>query len=112
MEQRQSKKWRKQMQQKWLALLSALVLALLLATPSDAQRATALADNAIEEAGLSVGRLARIETALTKEVERGNLPGAVVMVARRGKIVYSGAFGFQDPIKKTPMRTDTIFRIY
>jgi CubicO group peptidase (beta-lactamase class C family) len=100
------------MQQKWLALLSALVLALLLATPSDAQRATALADNAIEEAGLSVGRLARIETALTKEVERGNLPGAVVMVARRGKVVYSGAFGFQDPIKKTPMRMDTIFRIY
>ena len=100
------------MQRKWLAILSGVVLALILAAPAGAQRLAPLAENSAEEVGVSEARLARIETALTKEVEQGKLPGAVVMVSRRGKIVYSGAFGFQDPIKKTPMRMGTIFRIY
>jgi CubicO group peptidase (beta-lactamase class C family) len=100
------------MQQNWLARLSVVVLALVLATPAYAQRATALAVGDAEAVGLSHARLARIQTAIKKEVEQDELPGAVVMVSRRGKIVYSGAFGFQDPIKKTPMQTDTIFRIY
>jgi CubicO group peptidase (beta-lactamase class C family) len=101
------------MQQNWLARLGAVAFALLmLATPAYAQRAIALAAGDAAEVGLSDARLARIETALKKEVEQGNLPGAVVMLSRRGKIAYSGAFGFQDPIKKTPMRADTIFRVY
>jgi CubicO group peptidase (beta-lactamase class C family) len=100
------------MRQKWLASLSVVVLALMLATPTYAQRAIALAAGDAEEVGLSDARLARIETAIKREVEQGKLPGAVVVVARRGKIVYSGAYGFQDPLKKTPMRADTIFRIY
>jgi CubicO group peptidase (beta-lactamase class C family) len=100
------------MQQKWLAKLSVVVLALMLATPAYAQRAIAPAVGDAQEVGLSHARLARIQTAIKKEVEQGKLPGAVVMVSRRGKIVYSGAFGFQDPVKKTPMQADTIFRIY
>ena len=31
---------------------------------------------------------------------------AVVMVARRCRLVYQGAWGFQDPAKKTPMQAD------
>jgi CubicO group peptidase (beta-lactamase class C family) len=34
------------------------------------------------------------------------------MVARKGKIVYSDAIGFQDKGTETPMRLDSIFRIY
>ena len=100
------------MQQPWLAKLAAAVLALMLAAPAHVHRAIALATGDAQEVGLSDVRLARIETALKKEVEQGKLPGAVVMLSRRGKVVYSGAFGFQDPVKKTPMRTDAIFRIY
>ena len=100
------------MQQPWLAKLAAAVLALMLAAPAHVHRAIALATGDAQEVGLSDVRLARIETALKKEVELGKLPGAVVMLSRRGKVVYSGAFGFQDPVKKTPMRTDAIFRIY
>jgi CubicO group peptidase (beta-lactamase class C family) len=100
------------MRRKWLARLSVVVLALMLATPTYVERAIALAAGDAEEVGLSDARLARIETAIKRDVEQGKLPGAVVVVARRGKIVYSGAYGFQDPIKKTPMRANTIFRIY
>jgi CubicO group peptidase (beta-lactamase class C family) len=100
------------MRRKWLARLSVVVLALMLATPTYVERAIALAAGDAEEVGLSDARLARIETAIERDVEQGKLPGAVVVVARRGKIVYSGAYGFQDPIKKTPMRANTIFRIY
>jgi CubicO group peptidase (beta-lactamase class C family) len=100
------------MQQPWLAKLAAAVLALMLAAPAHVHRAIALATGDAQEVGLSDVRLARIETALKKEVELGKLPGAVVMLSRRGKVVYSGAFGFQDPVEKTPMRTDAIFRIY
>jgi hypothetical protein len=40
--------------------------------------------------GMSSARLERISEALKKEVGDGKLPGAVVIVARKGKIVYSG----------------------
>jgi CubicO group peptidase (beta-lactamase class C family) len=45
-------------------------------------------------------------------VEQGGLPGAVVMVARRGRLVYQGAWGVQDLATKAPMQLDSIFRIY
>jgi CubicO group peptidase (beta-lactamase class C family) len=63
-------------------------------------------------AGMSATRLDRIGTVFAREVQQGRLPGAVVMVARRGRLVYQGAWGFQDPVKKTPMQADSIFRIY
>jgi CubicO group peptidase (beta-lactamase class C family) len=47
-----------------------------------------------------------------EEIADGKLPGAVVMVARKGKIVYSDAIGFQDKGANTPMKPDSIFRIY
>ena len=65
-----------------------------------------------DQVGMSAQRLARISEVLKQEVEQGKLPGVVVMVARKGKLVYSDAFGWQDPATKTPMKADTIFRIY
>jgi CubicO group peptidase (beta-lactamase class C family) len=65
-----------------------------------------------EQVGMSAQRLARVSEVLKQEVEQGRLPGVVVMVARKGKVVYTDAFGFQDPAAKTPMRADTVFRIY
>jgi CubicO group peptidase (beta-lactamase class C family) len=71
-----------------------------------------LATGTPEQVGMSVERLGRITTMLKKEIADGKLPGAVVMVARKGKIVYSDAIGFQDKGAQTPMKLDSIFRIY
>jgi CubicO group peptidase (beta-lactamase class C family) len=45
------------------------------------------------------------------DVDKGTIPGAVIMVSRKGKIAYLEAFGFQDREKQIPMKTDAIFRI-
>jgi len=65
-----------------------------------------------EEAGFSSDRLARITQFFQSEVDKHALPGAVLVVARNGKVVYREAIGYQDREKKIPMRTDAIFRIY
>jgi CubicO group peptidase (beta-lactamase class C family) len=64
-----------------------------------------------EDAGMSSARLAEIATTLKAEVEHGRIPGAVVAIARRGKIVYFEAFGYLDKVAGTPMTTDAIFNI-
>lgn len=65
-----------------------------------------------EDAGFSAERLARITTFFQSEVDKGALPGAVIVVARNGKMVYRQAVGFQDREKKTPMKPDAVFRIF
>ncbi len=56
-------------------------------------------------------RLARIDAALNADIQHGDIPGAVVAIARRGRLVYFKAFGFRDKATGTPMTTDTIFNI-
>jgi CubicO group peptidase (beta-lactamase class C family) len=63
-----------------------------------------------ESVGMSSARLKKISAAMQKEVADGSFRGAVVMVARKGKLVYQEAFGMQTA--SAPMKTDTIFRIY
>jgi CubicO group peptidase (beta-lactamase class C family) len=63
-----------------------------------------------EEVGMSSQKLAKIGQVLKKEAEDGSFRGAVVMVARKGKLVYQDAVGMQTPSAK--MTTDSIFRIY
>ena len=65
-----------------------------------------------EAVGLSSSQLARIEAVTQKHVESGVVPGAVMMVARRGKIAWYKITGFRDRAAKDPMRPDSIFRIY
>lgn len=65
-----------------------------------------------ETVDVSPERLARIRTVLQKEVHAERMPGAVVMIARRGKLIYSEAIGFQERATGKPMTTDGIFRIY
>lgn len=65
-----------------------------------------------EEAGFSSERLNHITQFFQGEVDRSALPGAVVIVSRNGKMVYRQAIGYQDREKKTPMKTDAIFRIF
>lgn len=64
-----------------------------------------------ENNGMSSKRLSNINTVFSDYVEQGKLPGAVVLAARNGKIVYHQAIGMSDMEQKTPMQTDNIFRI-
>ena len=64
-----------------------------------------------EDVGMSSGRLARIATTLNADVEHGRIPGAVIAVARKGKLVYFEAFGWRDKAAGVKMTTDTIFSI-
>lgn len=64
-----------------------------------------------EEVGLSGERLRRIRTTLQRYVDRGEIAGAVSLVARKGRIAHLEAQGVMDLASKKPMREDTIFRI-
>lgn len=65
-----------------------------------------------EDVGLSSERLARIGAWAKAEVDAKRVPGAVIMVARNGKLAYYEAVGQQDPARPDPMSRDSIFRIY
>jgi CubicO group peptidase (beta-lactamase class C family) len=65
-----------------------------------------------ESVGMSPDRLARLTAIFKKEIEDKRLPGAVMMIARKSKLVYATAVGLRDPKGTDPMRVDTIFRIY
>ncbi|HUC71787.1 MAG TPA: serine hydrolase domain-containing protein [Stellaceae bacterium] len=64
-----------------------------------------------EEIGLSAERLERIRKALRHDVERRLIPGAVMLVARGGRVGFAEAFGFRDREAGCPMSLDAIFRI-
>ena len=64
-----------------------------------------------EEVGMSSVRLGEIAKTINADVARGRLPGAVIAIARRGKLVYFEPFGFRDKSTGVPMTTDTIFNI-
>ena len=48
---------------------------------------------------------------LKADVESERLPGAVLLIAREGKVAFYDSAGFQERASKTPMRKDSIFRI-
>jgi CubicO group peptidase (beta-lactamase class C family) len=64
-----------------------------------------------EDAGFSSARLARIGSVLNQDIADGRLPGAVLLIARNGKLVYFDAFGYRDKAAGVKMTTDTIFNI-
>src|SRR2546425_6332028 len=63
-----------------------------------------------EQVGMSSQKLAKIGQVLKKEADDGSFRGAVVMVARKGKLVYQDAVGMQTGSAK--MTPEAIFRIY
>ena len=93
--------------------LAAFLFTVVAASAAWAQTATAPLPTAKpEQVGMSSQRLGQISTVLKREIEQGNLPGVVVMVARKGRLVYSEAIGLQDSQGAKPMPKDAIFRIY
>lgn len=64
-----------------------------------------------EKVGMSAERLRHIDRILETAVQEKRLPGAVALVARRGRIVYYKAFGQADSQANRALRRDDIFRI-
>jgi CubicO group peptidase (beta-lactamase class C family) len=62
-------------------------------------------------AGVDSTKLAAIVDWLKADVEKGRVPGAVVLIARDGKILLHDAVGWQDKDKKIPMRINSIHPI-
>ena len=91
---------------------AGLLVVLLCLVAVAAAHAQGLPSAKPEQVGLSAERLARLTTTLRGDVEKGVIPGAVLLVARHGRIVLFEALGARDPATKVPMTKDGIFRIY
>jgi CubicO group peptidase (beta-lactamase class C family) len=66
-----------------------------------------------EDVGLSSDGLRRLDEHLDKAyVAQGKIAGALTLVARKGKVAWLSPLGLADVARSTPMRKDTIFRIY
>ena len=65
-----------------------------------------------EEVGLSSTQLKRVEEVTQKHIDEGLVPGAVMLVARRGKIAWMSVLGKRDVAAGDAMKFDSIFRIY
>src|SRR5687767_15674707 len=61
--------------------------------------------------GVSAERFQRLHQGMQGFVDRKEVSGIVTLVTRDGRTADMHAVGFQDVDSKTPMRTDTIFRI-
>ena len=64
-----------------------------------------------EEVGMSSDRLARVSEVLKADIAAGRIPGAVIAIARHGKLVMFEAYGWRDKAAGVAMTTDTIFNI-
>src|SRR5262245_19316422 len=65
-----------------------------------------------EEVGLSSAQLKRIEAATRQNIDEGLMPGAVMLVVRRGKLAWVSVQGKRAPDSDDAMKFDSIFRIY
>jgi len=61
--------------------------------------------------GFSADRLARLDSGMNDWVKKKWVNGSVALIARKGKIVFYKAYGYNDPATKTPLDKNGIFRI-
>jgi len=85
-----------------------LFLASVLAMPA---LSADLPETSPEQVGMSSRRLSRLSDSLDDYIQRGELPGAVTVIARRGRLVHFDVQGFRDLDAKKPMTRDTVFQI-
>jgi CubicO group peptidase (beta-lactamase class C family) len=65
-----------------------------------------------DRVGFSSESLKDLDAAMQGIVDSNHLAGIVTLLARHGKVVQHKAYGLQDIASQTPMRLDTIMRIY
>jgi CubicO group peptidase (beta-lactamase class C family) len=91
--------------------LSVIILSAIMTLPLAAQAADPLPRAKPEDVGMSSQRLALIAKTVNAEIARDQLPGAVLMIARRGRLAYAEIFGYRDKAAGAPMQADAIFNI-
>ncbi len=85
---------------------AAFAGALVLFAPAvRADMSIALPQAAAEQVGMSKQKLDRIRPALQREIDEGKLAGTVVMVARKGKLVYADALASRTRPKASRWRS-------
>ena len=84
----------------WLLALTSLAYARELPTVKPA------------EAGMSAPGLAKVDQAMEELLGKKKFSGAVVAIARHGKVVHFKSYGMMDRERGKPMTEDAIFRIY
>jgi CubicO group peptidase (beta-lactamase class C family) len=88
------------------------IVFLLLATATFAQQPQQLTPaKSPANVGFAPERLARLDALLQGFVDQGIAPNAVTFVARRGQVIHHKAFGYSNLEKRTPLKTDDLFRI-
>lgn len=93
------------------SILRCVLVSTLLANPLAASSAE-LPRAKPEQVGLSSQRLDLITDALKADIAAKKIPGAVLLIARRGKVAYFESMGKLDTATDTAMSKDGIFRIY
>ncbi len=90
-------------------VVSAVAVAVFVALPAVAQGIPKA--QSPEEVGFVATRLKRLSDRIEEGVKNNELPGAVVLIARNGKLAMFDSFGFRDKDAKVAMTNDTVFRI-
>ncbi|MFK7922725.1 MAG: serine hydrolase domain-containing protein [Bacteroidia bacterium] len=96
----------------FLGAFMALCLSVSLQAQSpQSHQSTTLEAAAPRSVGLSTTQLANIDALFEEYIDKGFIPGGVVMVGRKGKIAYYKSFGNSNIKKEIPYKKDDIFRI-
>ena len=61
--------------------------------------------------GLPAQTFSALDSIINLQINKHNTPGAVGLVIKEGKVLYDKAFGYANLELKTPMSTQSIFRI-
>src|SRR5687768_10059840 len=104
----QSPGWIRRREDFMKTLIAAAVVA---GIALNAASAAPLPEAKPDEAGFSQAGLARLDDFFAREMSAKRVPGAVVAIARDGKLVHYKAYGQLDPTKGTPMPLDAIFAL-
>jgi CubicO group peptidase (beta-lactamase class C family) len=94
------------------AIALGLSVTLVATLPTPHASAAELGMAAPAQQGMSAARLSRLGDLVVNEVGADRMPGAVILVARKGAIVHANAIGFADKAASKALKRDAIFRAY
>lgn len=112
MEKVVKRSWFDQLSLSCLSCASCLILSLLLCVSAVQVYAQGLPVAAPASVGMNGAKLDQIDQIVLADIADKKMPGAVVIVGRKGKIVYRKAFGNRSLVPTVePMTIDTIFDV-
>src|SRR5690606_6215736 len=91
-------------------LLSAMVFTVCAQTKS-IKNTPSLSEASPRSVGISEERVKWVDNMLEQSIADGDIPGAVALIARNGKIVYHKAYGMADTENGQAQKENDIFRI-